>query len=122
MYYVRVGLHGPRWLYVLVMPPRGVRASFNPQSTCHGPWPGPKLAYWVRVGSLCATESRARGKTRDRKRKKYRWVKTTHLYFVVCASSMQQVADQKESERHYQMQLEPVGCKVTGHDAVILIR
>ena len=22
MYYVRVGLHGPGWLYVLVMPPR----------------------------------------------------------------------------------------------------
>ena len=45
------------------------RASFNPQSTCHGPRPGPKLAYWVRASSLCATKPRGRGKTRGRKRK-----------------------------------------------------
>ena len=58
----------------------GGRATLNPQSTCHGPRPGPKLAYWVRAGSLCATEPRARGKTRGRKRKKCRRVKKTHLY------------------------------------------
>ena len=59
------------------------RVTLNPQSTCHGPRPGPKLAYWVRAGSLCATEPRARGKTRDRKRKKCRRVKKTHLYMCV---------------------------------------
>ena len=29
--------------------PRG-RATLNPQNTCHGPRPGPKLAHWVRAG------------------------------------------------------------------------
>ena len=56
------------------------RATFNPQSTCHGPRPGPKLAHGVRACSLCATETRARGKTRGRKRKNCRRVKKTHLY------------------------------------------
>ena len=56
------------------------RASLNPQSTCHGPRPGSKLAYGVRAGSLCATELRARGKTRGRKRQECRRVKKTHLY------------------------------------------
>ena len=44
-------------------------ATFNPQSTVHGPRPGPKLACGVRASSLRATEPRARGKTRGRKRK-----------------------------------------------------
>ena len=56
------------------------RATFNPQSTCHGPRPGPKLAYGVRAGSLCAMEQRARRKTRGRKRKKCRIVKKTSFY------------------------------------------
>ena len=55
------------------------RATFNPQSTCHGPRPGPKYAYWVCAGSLCAMEPRARGKTRGRKTKKCRRVKK-HIY------------------------------------------
>ena len=55
------------------------RATCNPQSTCGGPQPGPKLA-WVRASSLCATEPRARGKTRGRKRKKCRRVKNTFIY------------------------------------------
>ena len=42
---------------------------FESQSTCHGPRPGPKLACGVRASSLRATEPRARGKTRGRKRK-----------------------------------------------------
>ena len=56
------------------------RATFNPQSTCHGPRPGPKLGYWVRAGSLYATEPRARGKTHGQKRKKCRRVKKTYIY------------------------------------------
>ena len=58
------------------------RATFNPQSTCHGPRPEPKLAYGVRAGSLCATGPRTRGKTRGRKRKKYRRVKK-HIYIYI---------------------------------------
>ena len=44
-----VGLHGPGWLYVLGWPPRRyllIFATANPQSTCHGPRPGPTLAPW----------------------------------------------------------------------------
>ena len=58
-------------------------ATLDPQSTCHEPRPGPKLACGVRAGSLRATEPRARGKTRGRKRKKCRWAKKTHLYMYV---------------------------------------
>ena len=65
--------------------PRG-RATLNTQSTCHGPRPGPKLAHGVRAGSLRATEPRARGKTRGRKRKKCRRAKRTHLYIHVQGS------------------------------------
>ena len=53
---------------------------FEPHSTCHGPWLGPKLACGVRTGSLRATEPRARGKTRGRKRKRCRRAKKTHIY------------------------------------------
>ena len=71
--------------------PSGLATS-NPQSTCHGPLHGPKLACGVRAGSLRATEPRARGKTRGRKRKKCRTAKKTHLYictrfpFGMCAT------------------------------------
>ena len=61
--------------------PRG-RATLNPQSTCHGPRSGPKLACGVRAGSLSATEPRARGKTRGRKRKKGEGPKK-HVYICV---------------------------------------
>ena len=49
-----VGLHGPGWLYVLGMPPRGYLpffATLKPQSKCHVPRPGPALAAFVRAGS-----------------------------------------------------------------------
>ena len=62
------------------------RASLNPQSTCHGPRPEPKLLYGVRAGSLCATEPRARGKTRGRERKKCRRVKKTRFYICIQGS------------------------------------
>ena len=69
MYYVR----GFAWALMALRArnasPSG-RATFNPQSTCHGARPGPKLAHGVRAGSLYTTEPRARGKTRGRKRKK----------------------------------------------------
>ena len=58
--------------------PRG-RATLNPQSTCHGPRPGPNLAHGVRAGSLRATERRAQEKTRGRKRRKCRRAKK-HIY------------------------------------------
>ena len=63
--------------------PRGL-ATLKLQSTCHGPRPEPKLACGVRAGSLRATELRARGKTRGRKRKKCRRAKKTHLYIYTC--------------------------------------
>ena len=53
---------------------------FEPQSTCHEPRPGPKLACGVRAGSLRATEPRARGKTRGRKRKSAEGPKNTFMY------------------------------------------
>ena len=58
--------------------PRGL-ATLNPQSTCHGPRPGPKLARGVRAGSLRATVPRAREKTRGRKRKKCRSAKYIYM-------------------------------------------
>ena len=47
----------------------------------HVPRPGPKLAYGVRAGSLCATEPRARGKTRGRKRKNAEG-RTKHIIYI----------------------------------------
>ena len=90
-YYVR----GFAWAWMALRvrnPSPGGIATLNPQSTCHGPRPGPKLACGVRAGSLRATEPRARGKTRGRKRKKCRTAKKTHLYictrfpFGMCAT------------------------------------
>ena len=78
MYYVR----GFAWAWMALRArnasPSG-RATFDPQSTRHGPRPGANLAYWVRAGSLCATGPRARGKTRGRNRK-YRRVTKTHFF------------------------------------------
>ena len=59
------------------------RATFNPQSKCYGPRPGPKRAYGVRAGSLFATERRARGITGGRQNQKCRRVKKTHLYIYI---------------------------------------
>ena len=64
-----VGLQGPGWLYVFGILSEGC-ATFNRQSTCHGPRPRPKLAHGIRAGSLRATKPRAREKTRSRKRQK----------------------------------------------------
>ena len=58
-------------------------ASFTPQNTCHGPRPLLKLPYWVRTGSACSTEPRARGKTRGR-RKMPIGEKNTFVYIWLC--------------------------------------
>ena len=76
-----MGLDGSTWSECLPE----LTCYFQPQITCHGPRPGPKLADGVRVGSLCATEPRARGKTRGRKRKKCRRVKK-HIHIYVQGS------------------------------------
>ena len=52
---------------------------FEPQSTCRGPRPGPKLACGVRAGSLRATEQRAREKTHGRNRKNAEVQKNTFI-------------------------------------------
>ena len=65
-----MGLHGPGWLDGLGMPPRASVALSTPRSRgTNGTRPGPKHECWVRAGSLCDTEPRARGKTRGQKRK-----------------------------------------------------
>ena len=57
--------------------PRGL-ATLNPQSTCHGPRPGPKLARGVRSGSLRATDTRERETTGGRDIKKMPTCQKTH--------------------------------------------
>ena len=81
--YHRYCVRGFAWTWMALRArnpsPRGL-AILNPQSTCHGPRPGPKLARGVRAGSLRATEPRAREKTLGRKRKKCRNPKKTYLF------------------------------------------
>ena len=74
------------------------RATLNPQSTCHGPPPGPKLAHGVREDSLRATEPRARGKTRSRKRKNCRRATKTHLFKAL---SCLRCVGNNMSEKHF---------------------
>ena len=65
--------------------PRGL-ATLNPQSTCHGPRPGPKLARGVRSGSLRATDTRERETTGGRNIKKMPMCQKTHLHISnICA-------------------------------------
>ena len=74
---LHVSLHGPRWLYVLGITPRGDLPTHRARATDLGQ--GPNLRRGVRAGSLRATKPRAREKTRGRKRKKRRCAKKTHL-------------------------------------------
>ena len=83
-YYVR----GFAWAWTVLRArnpsPRGL-ATLTPQSTCHGPRSGPKLARGVRAGSLSATETRVREKNRGRKRKKCRSAKYIfNISFSIC--------------------------------------
>ena len=78
MYYVRVGLHGPGWLYVLGILPWGDVPLWTPRARATDL--GPKLEYGVRAGSRCATEPRARGKTPGQKREKCRRMKKADLF------------------------------------------
>ena len=70
-----VGLQGPGWPYVLGMPPRGDLRLWTPRARATDIGQGPHLRRGVPAGSLRATEPRARGKTRGRKRKKCRCAK-----------------------------------------------
>ena len=69
---LHVGLHGPEWLYVLGMPPRGRLRLWTPRARATDLGQGPHLSRGVRAGSLRASEPRAREKTRGRKKKKCR--------------------------------------------------
>ena len=71
---------GFAWAWMALRARNASPSGCNPQNTCHGPRPGPKLAYWVRASSLCATEPRARGETRGRKEKMPIGEKNTFIY------------------------------------------
>ena len=75
-----VGLHGPGWLYMLGMPPRGDLRLWTPRARATDLGQGPNLRRGVRAGSLRATEPRAREKTRGRKSKKMPMCKKKHIY------------------------------------------
>ena len=79
---LHVGFHRPRWLYVLGITPRGDLPFWTPRTRATDLGQGPNLRRGVRAGSLRATESTAREKTRGWKRKKCRSAKT-HLYIVI---------------------------------------
>ena len=84
-FFNHVGMHAPGWLYVLEMPPRGylpVLATLNPQSTCHGPRPGPTLAPWCTGGLLaCPGAENTRKDPRPDEKKMPMCIKT-RLYMV----------------------------------------
>ena len=77
--YWYVGLHGPGWLYVLGITPRGDLPLRAPTARATGLGQDLNLCHGVRTGSLRATEPRAREKTRGRKRIKFRCAKK-HIY------------------------------------------
>ena len=62
--------------------PWGLATLSPPRASATDLGQGPNLRPGVRAGSLCTTESRAREKTRGRKRKKCRSAEKTHLYGV----------------------------------------
>ena len=62
------GLHGPGWLYVLGMPPRGYLRLWTPRARATDLGQGRHLRRGVRAGSLHAPEPRARETTLGRKR------------------------------------------------------
>ena len=78
-----VGLQGPGWLNVLVMPPRGELLFWTPRARATGVGQGPHLRRGVPAGSLRAMEPIARETTRGRKRKKCRCAKKTHWHIVI---------------------------------------
>ena len=76
------GSHRPGWLWVVGNRSRvylAVFATSNPQSTCHGPRPGPTLAPQCSRGLLRAPQPRAREQTRGRKSKKCRRAKKVNF-------------------------------------------
>ena len=83
--------------------PRG-SPTLNPQSTCHGPQPGPKRPHGVRAGSLFATEPRTREKTRSRKRKNAERPNNTSIYMhtrhKVLLRDVPREVPQERTEKH----------------------
>ena len=79
-----VGLYGPGCLHMLGMPPRGyltVFATLNPQSTCHGPRPGPTLAPWCSGGPpACPAAESTSKEPRPQEKKNVGVQKKTHVY------------------------------------------
>ena len=103
-----MGLHGPGWLYVLGITPRGDLPLWTPRARATDLGQGPNLRHGDRAGSLRATDPRAREKTRGQKMKKCRCAKKTRLYIVIQGSSSGRVrreipgvtqVDQKGHER-----------------------
>ena len=81
-----MGLHGPGWLYVLGRPPRGYLRLRTPRARATDLGQGPHLRRGVRTVSQHAPDTRAREKTRGRKRTKYRCGQKTHLYILIYSS------------------------------------
>ena len=82
-FFDHVGLHASGWLCVLGMPPCGylpVFATVNPQSTCHGPRPGPTLAPSCTGGLPACPGAESTRKDPRRQEKKKSMCKKTHLY------------------------------------------
>ena len=81
-----VGLHGPGWLYVLGMPPRGYLpffATVNHQSVCHGPRPGPIPAPWYSGGSPACPGANSTRKDPRPDEQKMSMLKFKHAYTYV---------------------------------------
>ena len=75
MYYVRMGLHGPGWLYVLGMLSRADVPLTTPRARATDLGRGLNLRMGSGRAPCVPTEPRARGETRGRERKKCRMVK-----------------------------------------------
>ena len=92
-FFNHVGLRAPGCLYVLGMPPRGyllpIFATLKPQSTCHGPRPGPTLAPWCSSGLPAFPGAESTRKDTRPEEKKCRWSKVnTFVHGNICRPSV----------------------------------
>ena len=100
------GFHGPGWLWVVGNGSRGylpLFATLSPQSTCHGPRPGPTCAPQCSCGPLAcpATES-TRKDPRAKERKMRMCKKKSIWYIVICQKGENQrrgLSAYKKNER-----------------------
>ena len=84
MYYVRVGLHGPGWLYVLGMPPRADFPLSTPRARAADLGRGPNL----RMGSgraPCVPRAESTRKDPWPEEEKMPNREKTHLYMYICS-------------------------------------